>query len=423
MARTDQDTQHLFIIAGEASGDLHASALVRELSTRNPGLRFSGIGGARLQDAGLELLHHSDQLSFMGFAEVIRHLPYLRRVMRDVRIFLEEHRPALVILVDFPAFNLRVARIAKELGLSVLYYIAPQVWAWHEERVTTLAGVTDVIACVLPFEKQFFDEKGEAYGVEPDARYVGHPLIDEAVPRIGSSAFREEMLLPGNAEILALLPGSRIQEISRLLPPMAGAAHLLCRNRPELIPIVGAAPGIPDSVYDRVLAGSGLSRAPSVPPENGYGPEHGLHFSRGCTYDLLDAARGALVASGTATLETGLLETPMVIAYRMSRLSWWISRRRVKVQHIGLVNLVAGKRLVPELLQNAVTPRTLADHLAPFLEDGPVREETIAGLRLVRERLGGGGATAKTADIAIELLGESRSNGEEASGSTGEDVT
>jgi len=410
LARTDPDRQHLFVIAGEASGDLHASALVRELSARDPGFRFSGIGGARLQEAGLELLHHSDQLSFMGFAEVIRHLPYLRRVMRDVRVFLEEHRPALVILVDFPAFNLRVARIAKDLGLDVLYYIAPQVWAWHEERVTTLAEVTDVIACVLPFEEQFFDEKGKTYGVETDARFVGHPLIDGAVPSIGSSAFRDEMLLPGNSEILALLPGSRIQEISRLLPPMAEAAGILRQNRPELIPIVGAAPGIPDSVYDRVLARSGQKRAPSVPPEGGYRPEHGLHLSRGCTYDLLDAARGALVASGTATLETGLLETPMVIAYRMSRLSWWISRRRVKVQHVGLVNLVAGKRLVPELLQEVVTPRTLADHLAPFLEDGSVRDEIIAGLRLVRGRLGGGGATARTADIALELLGDGTSD-------------
>ncbi|MFC1545487.1 lipid-A-disaccharide synthase [Gemmatimonadota bacterium] len=416
MTRTDPDTQHLFVIAGEASGDLHASALVRELSVRDPRLRFSGIGGARLQDAGLELLHHSDQLSFMGFAEVIRHLPYLRRVMRDVRLFLEEYRPALVILVDFPAFNLRVARIARELGLHVLYYIAPQVWAWHEERVATLAEVTDVIACVLPFEKQFFDEKGKTYGVEPAARFVGHPLIDGARPSIGPSAFRDEMLLPGNAEILALLPGSRIQEISRLLPPMAGAARIAGESRPELIPVIAAAPGIPDSVYDQVLARSGERRAPSVPPGGRYRPEDGLHLSRGCTYDLLEAARGALVASGTATLETGLLETPMVIAYRMSRLSWWISRRRVKVEHVGLVNLVAGKRLIPELLQEAVTPQMLADHLAPFLEEGSVRDEIVAGLHLVRERLGGGGATARTADIALELL-ENR-----ATGSAGEDL-
>jgi len=410
---TENDRQHLFIIAGEASGDLHASALVRELLERDPSLRFSGIGGARLQDAGLDLLHHSDQLSFMGFAEVIRHLPWLRRVLGDVRLFLETHRPELVILVDFPAFNLRVARIAKKLGLKVLYYIAPQVWAWHEERVATLAEVTDALACVLPFEEAFFEKKGQEYGMAPDVRYVGHPLIDAARSRIDADAFREEMLMPGNTEILALLPGSRLQEISLLLPPMVEAARILGRERPDLIPVVGAAPGITDAVYDTILSEAGLTRAPTVPPTGGYLPAHGPHLARGTTYELLDAARGALVASGTATLETGLMGTPMVIAYRMSRLSWWISRRRVKIEHVGLVNLVAGKRLVPELLQDAVSPRALADHLAPLLADGPLREEVISGLGRVRERLGDGGATRRTADLAFELLG--RVDGDEAS--------
>ena len=398
------DTERVFVIAGEASGDLHASGLVRALSRRRPQLEFSGIGGPRLQDAGMSLLHHSDQLAFMGFAEVLLHLPYLFRVMGDVRHYLATYRPRLVILVDYPAFNLRVARTARALGCKVLYYIPPQVWAWHEERVVSLAELTDAIACVLPFEEEFFAAKGQQYGVKLNARYVGHPLVDTAAARTDAGGLCSELLLPDGVTLLALMPGSRRQEVARLLPVMAEAVHLLRSRRPELVPLLCAAPGVGDKTYERLLGGTGLKLAGPLPPANSYEPSAGIHLVRGRTYDVLAAARSALVASGTATLEAGLLDTPMVIAYRMNPISWRIGRARVKVPHVGLVNLLAGERLVPELLQGNVSGGTLAEHLTPLLDDGPQRRRVLEGFQRVRQRLGAGGAAERAADMAEELL-------------------
>lgn len=400
------DANHVFLVAGEASGDLHASGLVEVLAERRPDLRFSGIGGNRMQEAGVELLHHCDQLAFMGFAEVVRHIPYLMRVMGHVRGFLAAHLPRLVVLVDYPAFNMRVALQARALGCSVLYYISPQVWAWHEERVKKLAALTDAIACVLPFEEQWYAAKAREYGVTVNARYVGHPLVDTAVARTDPGRLREELLLPARAPILALLPGSRRQEVRRLLPPMADAALRLRGNHPDLIPIICAAPGIETAVYRRALGAAGLPIAPDMPGRGGYSAGDGAHLIHGRTYDIVAAARGALVASGTATLETGLLGTPMVIAYRLNPISWRITRGRVEVPSVGLVNLVAGERIVPEMLQKEVSGPGLAEKLSPMLSDGPERDRTLAALSGIRSRLGAGGAAGRVADLAESLLSQ-----------------
>jgi lipid-A-disaccharide synthase len=352
----------------------------------------------------VELLHHSDQLAFMGFAEVLRHLPYLLRVMGHVREFLARTEPGLVVLVDYPAFNLRVAKEAKARGCKVLYYISPQVWAWHEERVTTLAERTDAIACVLPFEESWYERKQQEYGVTLNARFVGHPLIDAAAARTESRETRADLLLPPQAPIVALLPGSRRQEVSKLLPPMADAVRHLRGHLADLIPIICAAPGVETDFYERLLSRTGLSPAPAIPEGDLYGAGEGVHIIRARTYDVLSAARGALVTSGTATLETGLLGTPLVIAYRLNPISWHITRRRVKVPSIGLVNLVAGERLVPELLQREVTGSNLAARLVPLLEDGAERKRVLEGLKKVREKLGEGGAAERVAALAESLL-------------------
>ncbi|MFO7768403.1 MAG: lipid-A-disaccharide synthase [bacterium] len=392
------------MLAGEPSGDLHAAALVRAMRRRCPRLRFTGLGGDRLQDEGVEILHHTDQLAVMGFAEVVRHLPRMLRVMGDVRSFLHAHRPRLMICVDYPGMNLRVAREAAELGIPVLYYIAPQVWAWHEERVRELAEFTDVIGCVLPFEPEFFRTKGAELGVEPRAEFVGHPLVHAARPRVDAAQFRAEMLLPPDVTILALLPGSREQEVSRLLPPMLEAMGLLRRERPGLVPILCAAPGLERERYEKIVSKGPLLPAPAVPDGPTHAPGGGLHIVAGRTYDVLNAARGALVASGTATLETGLLGIPMVIAYRMSPLSWRIGRARVKVPHVGLVNLVAGERVVPELLQEEATPGRMAAELGALMDEGPDRHRVLEGLAAVRAELGEEDAPERGAELAMELL-------------------
>ncbi len=398
------DRVQVLVLAGEPSGDLHAAALVRALKERRPDLRFTGLGGDRLQDEGVEILHHTDQLAIMGFAEVVRHLPRLLRVMGDVRSFMNAHRPGLVICVDYPGMNLRVAREAKELGIPVLYYIAPQVWAWHGERVRDLAEYADIIACVLPFEPEFFRTKGAELGVEPVAEFIGHPLVHTARPRVDARALRAELLLEPESPILALLPGSRKQEVSRLLPPMLDAAERLRGRFPGLVPILCAAPGLERAWYEGIASKGPLPVAPHVPAGPLHALDAGLHIVRGRNYDVLNAARGALVASGTATLETGLLGAPMVIAYRMNPISWRIGRSRVKVPHVGLVNLVAGERVVPELLQAEATGERMAEELAPLMEEGPLRERVRDSLAGVRAKLGEEDAPLRGAELALGLL-------------------
>jgi lipid-A-disaccharide synthase len=399
------DLRHIFLVAGEPSGDLHAAGLVTALRRLRPGIRVTGIGGRHLQDAGVDLLYHTDTLAFMGFTEVLRHLPYLWRVMREVRRFLDRERPDLVVLVDYPGFNLRLAPHARAAGCRVLYYISPQLWAWHEQRVVALARSTDLLACVLPFEPDFYERMRTVYGEAPDVRFVGHPLLDVAVAG-DPEGLRRELLIPPGAELLALLPGSRRQEIEQLLPAMAGAVALLRDRRPDLFPVLCAAPGVPRGIYASILGRAGIVLAPAIPAGSVRSPREGIVAVGGRTYDVMGAARGALVASGTATLETGLFGTPMVIAYRLNPISWRIGRSRVRVPHIGLVNLVAGERVVPELLQEKVTPESLAESLGPLLDDGVERERVKTALAGVRQRLGEPGAAERTARLALGLLGE-----------------
>jgi lipid-A-disaccharide synthase len=403
----NEGVRHVFLVAGEPSGDLHAAGLVTALRRLRPGTRFTGIGGRHLQDAGVDLLYHTDTLAFMGFTEVLRHLPHLLRVMGEVRCFLTRERPELVVLVDYPGFNLRLAPHARAAGCRVLYYISPQLWAWHEQRVVALARSTDLLACVLPFEPDFYERMRSVYGEVPEVRFVGHPLLDVAMAG-NPDELRRELLIPPGAELLALLPGSRRQEIGQLLPAMAGAVALLRARRPDLFPVLCAAPGIPRETYARILGHTGIGLAPALPSGAERRPEEGIVVVGGRTYDVVGAARGAMVASGTATLETGLLGTPMVIAYRLNPISWRIGRSRVRVPHIGLVNLVAGERVVPELLQEAVTPRALAEALGPLLEEGAERERVRTALAGVRHRLGRPGAAERTARLALGLLEEQR---------------
>jgi lipid-A-disaccharide synthase len=365
---------------GEPSGDLHGAALARALRRRIPGVRLIGLGGARMAAEGVELMAGLDELSVMGFAEVLSRLPYFLRLRRRVFDALEREGVDLVIPVDYPGFNLRLARHAKASGIPVLYYIAPQVWAWHASRAQDLARDADEVAVILPFEEEFLRAAGA------NAQFVGHPLLDVEPPASTHEEWLSGIGLDPTRPVLALFPGSRAQEVHRHLELFDATAREVVRRNPEVQPVIGAA-----SDLDRGLfAGAGWPLADD--------PRALLHH-----------ATAALVKSGTTTLEAALAGTPFVVVYRMNPLSYFVARRLVKVPHIALANLVADERLAPELIQDAARPDALADELLPLLETGSApRGAMLEGFERIRERLGGGGAAERVAESAAELLGDGR---------------
>ena len=325
---------------------------------------------------GVELLAELDDLAVMGFAEVMPRLPFFVKLERRLRRLMEQETPDLVVLVDFPGFNMRMARAAHDRGLRVLYYVAPKVWAWRTGRARELARVADRVATVLPFEAALLG------GLGVNAEYVGHPLLDRPDDVASRAAFVEKWGLEPGRPILALLPGSRKQELARHLEPFTQVAELVVKARPDVLPV--------------------FSRAETVPAE----PFHATGFAMaGDTRALLRYADAALIKSGTATLEAALEGTPHVTAWRTSTVTWAAARRLVDVDHIGLPNLVMGRRIVPEFLQDDLEPALVAESLLDLLADGsPERARQVDDLRQVKEALGGPGASRRVAELAAELI-------------------
>jgi lipid-A-disaccharide synthase len=369
----------ILLSAGEPSGDMHGAALARALRARWPDAQLYGLGGPLMQEAGVELLAHTDELAVMGFAEVFRHLPYFIRLMRRVRATLHARRPALVIPIDYPGFNLRLARAARAERIPVLYYIAPQVWAWHRSRMHDLARAADRLAVILPFEEKLFRD------ANADVRFVGHPLLDLAPPRLTRAGFSAAHGLDEGRPLLALFPGSRRQEVQRHLELFTAAAARVQAERPDVQAAVAVSPAVPAAQYEA----AGL---PLVTD----------------SWELLHHADTALVKSGTSTLQAALTITPLVVAYRMHPLTYALARRLVKVPHVALVNLVAEARVAPELLQDDATPEALAEALLPLLPGGNGHHAARAALAAVRAQLapagGAGTAAGRVAAIAAELI-------------------
>jgi lipid-A-disaccharide synthase len=366
----------IFISAGEESGDLHGAALAKALRERFPGARLIGLGGARMRAQGVETLAGLDELAVMGFVEVLKHLPFFIQLRKQVFAALERERVDLVIPIDYPGFNLRLAAHAKASGIPVLYYIAPQVWAWHKSRVRDLARDADEVAVVLPFEEEFLRKGGV------NARFVGHPLLDRADPEQPRDAWARARGLDPDQPILALFPGSRAQEVRRHLELFSAAADLVVRRRPDAQPVIGAPGGMDRAAY----AGA---RWPLIDSAGG----------------LLQYATAAIAKSGTTTLEAGLAMTPLVVAYRMNAASYALARRVVNVPHIALANLIAEERVAPEFVQDAATPEALAAAVLPLLDvASSERKRMVAGFARVRERLGGAGASARVVELAADLL-------------------
>ncbi|MDX9906757.1 MAG: lipid-A-disaccharide synthase [Bacteroidales bacterium] len=366
-----------YIIAGEASGDLHASRLIREIRNNDPAAVFRVWGGDLMEQAGGRLVKHYRDLAFMGFLEVATHLKTILRNLNFCKKDILEFKPDLLILVDYPGFNLRMAKFASRQGFRVVYYISPQVWAWKKSRVYSIRKYVDKMLVILPFEKAFYSK----YQIDVD--FVGHPLMDilHEIKDTGSGEdFLKRNTLP-DMPVIALLPGSRKQEIKRILPVMIRTVEAF----PEYQCVIAGAPSL-DREYYRAVTG-----------------EKDVRILFGQTHDLLRHSQAALVASGTATLEAALIGTPQVVCYRGSAISYAIARRLVDVKYISLVNLIMDRPVVTELIQDDLTAEKLKRALEKILQ-GPERDAMTSDYRSLREQLGGPGAAARAAEIIHQLL-------------------
>ncbi|HEX5747666.1 MAG TPA: lipid-A-disaccharide synthase [Archangium sp.] len=372
----------ILVVAGEASGDAHASELVAALKARRPDLTFFGMGGSRLAAQGVELLYGAHEVNVMGITEVLPKIPRILQVMGGLAQAAAERRPVCAILVDIPDFNLRLAARLKKLGIPVAYYVSPMIWAWRRGRVKTIAKLVDRMLCILPFEEDFYREAGVS------ARYVGSPVVEQVPSPASASSFRQKLGLPVETPTLALLPGSRMSEIRRILPSMVGAAKQLVAERPGLQVVVPVAPTIPREEILSRFQGSGVQPV----------------LVEGRAPEVVGASDAAIVASGTAALEAGLMQRPMVVVYRVSLVTYLVGRMMLKVAHVALVNLLAGRRVVPELLQGDMTPERIASEIRRLWVPGTPREEMLQGLEEVRTRLGQHGAAARAAESVMELL-------------------
>jgi lipid-A-disaccharide synthase len=368
------------IVAGEASGDLHGADLAREILALDPNAELFGIAGAQMRAAGVRAKVRIEDIHGLGLTELISTIGLSLASMRDLRRTLRGDPPDLVILIDYAEFNLVLAGIAKRAGVPVLYYITPQVWAWRRGRVKKIVARSDRLAVVLPFEK-------ELYGLAGDrASFVGHPLLDRVKPAQGRAETLARHDLPPHAKLLALLPGSRRAEVRYILPPMVEAARVLANDH-RLIPVIALAPTLtPEQLAEQAKVDLG-----------------GMRIIQGDTYSIIAASEVALVASGTATLETALLGCPMVIAYKVSPLTYVLGRMLITgVNFIGMPNILAGEKIVPELIQGELTGRALVRAAEPLLHDN-IRRQTVARLDALRAQLGAPGAAARVAALALAM--------------------
>ncbi len=357
----------LYIIAGEASGDLHAANLVKELKKKHSDLYIRGWGGDRMALEGVEITRHIRDLAFMGFSEVVMNLKTILGNISYCKEDIRRFAPDAVILIDYPGFNLRIAPFAKKLGIKVLYYISPQIWAWKSSRVHAIKKHVDEMYTILPFEEEFYAR------FDMQVHFVGHPLLDEL------KDYSEDNTV--DSKVIALLPGSRKQEIRKMLPIMLTMRSIF----PGYEFKVAAAPSIEDSFYQSISGDD-------------------IDLVRNGTYALLSSSTAALVTSGTATLECALIGTPEVVCYRGSGISYQIAKRLIKLKFISLVNLIMDQEVVRELIQSELNQKNLQVELSRILEDTEYRSKIKASYKLMRARLGGIGASARCAEHMLKTL-------------------
>ena len=374
------------IVAGEPSGDAHAAALVDALRSAPGGVELDVFGatGPLMRAAGVETVIDSDELAIMGILEVTRVLPKFLHAFRQLKRAARERLPDAVVLVDWPEFNLRLATALHKRGLKVIYYISPQLWAWRPRRINTIKRDIDLLLTILPFEAEWFKSRGVDH-----VEFVGHPLAGEVQARFGREEFCRQHALDPARPVVSFLPGSRRKELQRILPLMLGAIKQLSHKRPDVQCVVVVAPSRTIAETRQILT-----------QENG---SASLKLVQGQTREALAASDAAAIASGTATLEAALLETPMVVVYKESAINWHTLGRLITVSHYGLVNLVAGKEIAKELMQNDLTAGTLSGELLQLL-DPVTNKNARAQLAEVAHKLGAAGASERAAELILHSL-------------------
>lgn len=373
----------VFIVAGEASGDLHAAKLIKELLTDQPELVIEGVGGLAMQQAGATLHFNLAQYGVTGFIEVLRHSRLFVKTFKLVLKRLMENPPSLLILVDYPGFNLRLAKKAKKLGIKVLYYISPQIWAWKKKRINTIKQTVDRMAVIFPFEYALYHQK------KIPVSYVGHPSLETVKATIAPHEMKQLLGLEKTDKLVALLPGSRLNEVEKLLPIMIMAAELLKEKFSNLYFVIIAAPTISQEVLKNFIAQSYLPIK---------------IISEQC-YDVMHSSDAAMIASGTATLEAALLQLPMVICYKTAAVTYCLAKYFARIKHIGICNIIAGKLLVPELIQHHANPQTIAYEVSRMLENDIYRQHIRQELGTVKHILQSEMQPENLSQVVFEMMG------------------
>jgi lipid-A-disaccharide synthase len=370
------------ILAGEASGDAHAAEFAEQLKLEQPDIRLSGMGSQAMQKAGVDVFFDSSIIAVVGLVEVLHHWGDIRKAMEVVKRHLEQTRPDLLVLVDYPEFNLKMARHARQLGIKVLFYISPQVWAWRPKRIHRIGGLVDHMAVIFKFEKQYYENAGIPVS------FVGHPLVDKVKADAGTAEARPKLGISPVAKVVGLFPGSRRSEITRLLPVLLATAQRMQARDPALKFLLPVAPGLDFETISKQAASTGLD----------------ISVTRDDLYDVISSCDAIATCSGTVTLEIALLNIPMCILCKISWLSYLIMRRLVTIPHIGLANIVADKAVVREFFQGDVNPETMSGELFELIENQQYRQQVKTGLARVRENLGAGDSARNMAQLVLTLL-------------------
>jgi lipid-A-disaccharide synthase len=375
-------TYTVLFSAGESSGDQHAAHMFQELQKLCPSLKGMGMGGNKMRQAGIDIRFDSSGIGVIGLVEILKHYGEIRLALQVMKQTLMDEKPDLLICVDYKEFNLKLARFAKKLGVKVLFYVSPQVWAWRSGRVVTYGKAIDMMAVIFPFETAYYEAKNVP------VRYVGHPSVDKVHPLYSKAEDLQRFGLDAKRPIVGILPGSRSNEIKRMLPVMLQAAAQLAQRHADMQFLLPQADSVDDGILHEHLQNSSLP----------------INVIKQQAYDVIQCCDAVMTTSGTASLEIALLGVPMLIAYRLSPLTYWLGKQLVKIPFIGLPNIIAGRAVVKELIQHEASAENMALEIERLLNDQNYRADCLKGLQQVKQRLGEGGGSKNMAELALEML-------------------